>query len=115
MKRMGEIAERLTLAIATASNDDMSEPGSVARARHNARLDAMIDARDALSGSPTLPSREEIAKVMYHFELRTTAWENLIPPYKNQYLKQAARILSLFTAPQPLAKPMPLDTVEGER
>jgi hypothetical protein len=68
--------------------------------------------------SPTLPSREAIARAIcvgnpddcvmgtagtnHPMVCHQRAWE--------RHLGQADRILALFTAPQPLAKPMPLDT-----
>lgn len=71
--------------------------------------------------SPTLPSREAVARAIcvgnpddcvmgtagtnHPMVCHQRAWE--------RHLGQADRILALFTAPQPLAKPMPLATVEA--
>lgn len=41
---MTDIVERLRHAFTTASNDDLSKPGTEARERHCARLDAMQEA-----------------------------------------------------------------------
>ena len=45
------LADRLEYAIATASNDDYTLPGTIERQRHCDRLEAMRDAMEYLRGA----------------------------------------------------------------
>ena len=53
-----DLRDRLKHSIATAMNDDFSEPRTELRVRHNARVMAMTDAADALTA--LIEAREAI-------------------------------------------------------
>jgi hypothetical protein len=46
---MGEMAERLIHAAATAANDDYSKPGTIERSRSTSRINTMLEAADELT------------------------------------------------------------------
>ena len=56
------LADRLEYAIATASNDDYTLPGTIERQRHCDRLEAMRDAMEYLRGAALRSPTREAAR-----------------------------------------------------